>query len=66
VDPKYHIVLSIWQGSRRPGYDPEVLSRVIVEAYVGYYQSHHPGLPVTQSAVSLAGIESVAEMVARC
>lgn len=41
----------------------EALGQVIVEAYVSFYQAHYPGLPVTQSAVSLADIEGVAEMV---
>jgi hypothetical protein len=46
-----------------PDMTPEALGRVIVEAYVGFYQSHHPRLPVTQSAVSLSGIEATAAAV---
>lgn len=46
-----------------PDMNSEALGRVIVEAYVGFYQTYHPGLPVTQSAVSLAGIEAVAKAV---
>lgn len=46
-----------------PDMTSEELGRVIVEAYVSFYQSHYPRLPVTQSAVSLADIEAVAETV---
>ncbi len=44
-----------------PTMTPEDLGRVIVEAYVGFYRTHHPGLSVTQSAVRLANLEAVAE-----
>jgi hypothetical protein len=39
----------------------EDLGRVIVEGYIRFYQAHHPGLSITQSAIRLAGIEAVAE-----
>jgi hypothetical protein len=44
-----------------PNMATEDLGRVIVEAYVRFYQTHYPGLSVTQSAVLLTGIEAVAE-----
>ena len=46
-----------------PAMTPEELGRTIVRAYVGYYRANHPGLSVTQSAVNLAGIETVAGAV---
>jgi hypothetical protein len=44
-----------------PAMAPEELGRAIVDAYADFYQAHHPGLPVTQSAVRLAGIDGVVE-----
>jgi hypothetical protein len=46
-----------------PDMTPEVLGRIIVEAYVNFYKTHYPRLSVTQSAVSLAGLEPAAEAV---
>lgn len=44
-----------------PVMTPEDLGRAIVEAYVRFYQSHFPGLSITQSAIFLKGIEAVGE-----
>jgi hypothetical protein len=49
--------------TENPDMTPEELGRTIVRAYVGYYRANHPGLSVTQSVVSLAGLESVAGAV---
>lgn len=46
-----------------PDMTSEALGRIIVEAYVSSYETRRPSLPVTQSAVSLVGIEAVAEAV---
>jgi hypothetical protein len=46
-----------------PDMAPEVLGHTIVDAYVAFYQTHYPRLPVTQSAVSLARLEPAAEAV---
>jgi hypothetical protein len=46
-----------------PGMAKEELAQIIVETYVSFYQANYPGLPVTQSALSLGGIEAVAEKV---
>jgi len=43
-----------------PTMTPEALGRAIVDTYVGWYQTTYPSLGVTQSAVSLSRIESVA------
>ncbi len=46
-----------------PDMTPEALGRFIVEAYLDFYRNHNPGMPFTQSAVRLEGIEAVAEAV---
>jgi hypothetical protein len=46
-----------------PEMSPEALGDIIVNAYVDFYRTHHPHLAVTQSAVHMAGIETVAEAV---
>lgn len=46
--------------TREPDMSPEDLGRAIVQAYVGFYQGHFPGLSVTQSAIRTAGIEALA------
>lgn len=46
-----------------PDMTSETLGRVIVDAYVDSYRTNHPGMPVTQSAVNLAGVEAVAKAV---
>jgi hypothetical protein len=45
----------------KPDMTPEDLGRAIVEAYVWFYQSHFPGLSITQSAIRLNGIEAMGE-----
>jgi hypothetical protein len=44
-----------------PAMTPQDLGKTIVDAYVGFYRTHHPGLSVTQSAILLANLEAVAE-----
>jgi hypothetical protein len=46
-----------------PDMTPETLGRVIVDAYVDFYRTHHRGLLVTQSAVRMTGVETVAKAV---
>ena len=43
-----------------PTLTPEALGRAIVDAYVDWYRATYPSLDVTQSAISLSGIEPVA------
>ena len=44
-----------------PDMTAEDLGRAIVQAYVAFYQTHFPGLSVTQSAVRLAGIDTIVD-----
>lgn len=46
-----------------PDMTPEALAQVIVDAYASFYTTRHPSLPITQSAISLAGIEPISEAV---
>lgn len=46
-----------------PGMNAPLLGKSIVDAYIHFYQTTHPNLPVTQSAVRMEGIEEVGRAV---
>jgi hypothetical protein len=57
----YHTILA--RLVEEPEMPPDALGGVIVDAYVDFYRSRYPSLPVTQAAVRMAGVQAVAEAV---